>query len=64
LLPQDELCRLTVGRDRNRFRRAIDNNPDLVRAHRVRLCLDDSTEGKFYWGHEADVQEAARLRDM
>ena len=64
LLPEDELCRLTAGRDRSRFRRAIENNPDLARAHRVRLRLDDSTDGKFFWGHEIDIAEAVRLRDM
>lgn len=64
LMPEDELCRLTAGRDRSRFRRAIENNPDLARAHRVRLRLDDSTDGKFFWGHETDIAEAVRLRDM
>lgn len=64
LLPEDELCRMTAGRDRNRFRRAVENNPDLARKHRVRLRLDDSSEGKFYWGHESDIAEAVRLRDM
>jgi hypothetical protein len=64
LIPEDELCRLTAGRDRNRFRRAVENNPDLARQHRVRLRLDDSTDGKFYWGHETDIQEAVRLRDL
>lgn len=64
LLPEDELCRLTAGRDRTRFRRAVENNPELSRAHRVRLRLDDSTDGKYYWGHESDIAEAVRLRDM
>ena len=64
LLPEDELCRLTAGRDRSRFRRAVENNPELSRAHRVRLRLDDSSEGKFYWGHAEDIAEAIRLRDM
>jgi hypothetical protein len=64
LIPEDELCRLTAGRDRNRFRRAVENNPDLARQHRVRLRLDDSTDGKFYWGRESDIQEAVRLRDL
>lgn len=64
LLPEDELCRMTAGRDRNRFRRAVDNHPDLARAHRVKLRLDDATDGKYYWGRADDVQEAIRLRDM
>ena len=49
LLPEEELCRMTAGRDRNRFRRAVDNHPDLARAHRVKLRLDDATDGKYYW---------------
>jgi hypothetical protein len=64
LLPEDELCRLTSGRDRNRFRRAVENNPDLARTHRVKLRLDDSGDGKYYWGSEEDVAEATRLRDL
>ena len=64
LLPEEELCRMTAGRDRNRFRRAVDNHPDLARAHRVKLRLDDATDGKYYWGHSEDIQEALRLRDM
>jgi hypothetical protein len=64
LLPEEELCRMTAGRDRNRFRRAVDNHPDLARTHRVKLRLDDSSEGKYYWGRADDVAEALRLRDM
>jgi len=64
LVPEEELCRLTAGRDRNRFRRAVDNNPELARAHRIKLRLDESTEGKFFWGHAEDITEAARLRDL
>lgn len=64
LLPEDELCRVTAGKDRNRFRRAVDNNPDLARRHRVKLRLDESGDGKFYWGQAADVLAAIRLRDL
>lgn len=64
LMPEDDLCRLTAGRDRNRFRRAVENNADCFRAHRVRLRLDESTEGKWYWGQAPDVAEAIRIRDL
>lgn len=64
LLPEDELCRLTAGRDRNRFRRAVENNPEEFRAHRIRLRLDESTDGKWYWGRKDDVAEALRIRDL
>jgi hypothetical protein len=64
LLPEEELCRLTAGRDRNRFRRAIENNPDEFKMHRVRLRLDESTDGKWFWGRAADVAEAIRIRDL
>lgn len=64
LIPEDEMCRLTAGRDRNRFRRAVENNADVFRPHRVRLRLDDSSDGKWYWGRAADITEAARIRDL
>ena len=61
LLPEDELCRLTAGKDRNRFRRALDNNPQLPQSHRIKLRLDDAGEGRFYWGSAADIAEAKRI---
>jgi hypothetical protein len=64
LLQEDELCRVVCGRDRNRFRRAIDNNPDLARAHRIKLRLDESGDGKYFWGSAEDIAEATRLRDL
>lgn len=64
LLPEEEICRLTAGRDRNRFRRAVENNADEFRAHRIRLRLDESTDGKWYWGRKDDVAEALRIRDL
>lgn len=64
LIPEDEMCRLTAGRDRNRFRRAVENNADVFRPHRVRLRLDESTDGKWYWGRRDDIAEAMRIRDL
>jgi hypothetical protein len=61
LLPEDELCRLTAGKDRNRFRRALDNNPQLPQQHRIKLRLDDSGDGKFFWGSATDIAEAKRI---
>ena len=64
LMPEDELCRLTAGRDRNRFRRAVDNNPALPQTHRVKLRLDDSGDGKFFWGNAADISEARHIYEQ
>ena len=64
LILEDEMCRRTAGKDRNRFRRAVDNNAEFFRAHRVKLKLDDGGEGKFFWGQDADIAEAVRIRDL
>lgn len=62
ILPEEDLCRLTAGKDRNRFRRALDNNPELVKVHRIKMRLDDSSaDGKFYWGGAAEIAEARKL---
>jgi hypothetical protein len=61
ILPEEDLCRLTAGKDRNRFRRALDNNPELAKAHRIKMRLDDGGEGKFFWGGVSEIAEARRL---
>jgi len=64
LISENELCDRTAGKDRNRFRRAVENGGDELGAMRIRLRLDDASEGKWYWGHAADIAEATRIRDL
>jgi hypothetical protein len=61
LIVEAELCQRTTGMDRNRFRRTVENNPDAFRPLRIKLRLDDVTEGKWYWGKESDIAEAQRI---
>ena len=64
LIVEGELCLKAAGADRNRFRRCVENNAEEFKVLRVKLKLDDSSEGKFYWGHAADIAEAQRIRDL
>lgn len=64
LLEEGELCRRVAGTDRQRFRRTVENNPDAVRLHRIKLRLDEASEGKFFWGSAADIAEALRIKDL
>jgi hypothetical protein len=64
LLRESDLCQMTAGSDRNRFRRAVENNADRFREFRVKLRIDDSGDGTYYWGRREDVAEAVRMRDM
>lgn len=64
LIPEALMCERTSGRDRNRFRRTVENNADELTPFRVKLRLDDSSEGKWYWGRAEDVAEAVRIRDL
>jgi len=63
LLLETELCLRTSGQDRNRFRRTVENNEVEFKPLRVKLRLDDSTEGKWYWGHPKTIAEALKIRD-
>lgn len=64
LIIESELCIKAAGSDRNRFRRTVENNADEFRAYRVKLKLDDSSDGKWYWGNPEDIAEAQRIRDL
>ena len=64
LILEADLCKETAGTDRNRFRRTVENNADEFRSLRIKLKLDDSSEGKWYWGHPGDIAEAQRIRDL
>jgi len=64
LIAEAELCQRATGQDRNRFRRTVENNADEFRPYRIKLRLDESSEGKFYWGHPEDIAEAQRIRDL
>lgn len=61
LIIESELCAKTAGTDRNRFRRCLDNNAEEFQPLRIKLRLDDSSEGKFFWGHASDIAEAKRI---
>lgn len=64
LIVEAELCQRTAGTDRNRFRRCLDNCADELKALRIKLRLDDSTEGKWYWGRAADIEQAQRIVNL
>ena len=59
-IPEANLCERTAGKDRNRFRRTVENCGDEFRPLRVKARLDDDSEGKWLWGKARDV-EAARV---
>jgi hypothetical protein len=64
LVLEADLCQRAAGTDRNRFRRTVENNEARFGANRIKLRLDDSSDGRWYWGHADDVAEAARIRDL
>jgi hypothetical protein len=64
LIAEAEFCMRTAGKDRNRFRRACDNNAEEFRPYRIKLIIDDSGDGRFFWGRAEDVAEALRMRDL
>jgi hypothetical protein len=63
LISEDELRQRTAGKDRNRFRKVVDNNPELVRPLRIKISLGEDEEPRWYWGHKDDVAEAKAYRD-
>jgi hypothetical protein len=63
LMLETELCLRCSGQDRNRFRRTVENNESEFKQLRVKLRLDDSTDGKWYWGHPKTIAEALKIRD-
>ena len=63
LLLDEDMCRLTAGKDRNRFRKAVENNQEIFKPYRIKINLEHGGEGKFYWGHKDDVAEVVRLKD-
>ena len=64
LISQNDFCLRAAGTDKYRFNRTLENNPDEFRAFRIKLKIDDSGEGKWYWGGESDILEALRMRDI
>lgn len=64
MILEADLCQRTAGSDRNRFRRTVENNEERFRGNRIKLRLDDSSEGRWYWGHPEDISEAIRIRDL
>jgi len=63
LVAETELCFRAAGTDKNRFRRAVENNEDDFRAHRVRLQVEKG-EARWYWGSAKDVAQAEGMRDQ
>jgi len=64
LISQNDLCLRAAGTDKYRFNRTLENNPDEFRAFRIKLKIDDSGEGKWYWGAAEDIGEALKMRDL
>jgi hypothetical protein len=64
LISEVELCQRAAGTDKNRFRRTVENNEVEFRPLRIKLRLDDSTDGRWYWGAATDIAEAQRIRDL
>ena len=64
LIVETELCQRTAGTDRNRFRRTCENNADELKPLRIKLRLDDSTEGKWFWGKREDIAEAQKMVNL
>lgn len=61
LIVEAELCQRTAGSDRNRFRRTVENNQEEFKAFRIKLRLDESAEGKWFWGHVSDIEQAQKI---
>jgi len=64
LISEVELCQRAAGMDKNRFRRTVENNEAEFRLLRIKLRLDDSTDGRWYWGAMTDIAEAQKIRDL
>jgi len=64
LVVEADLCQRAAGTDRNRFRRTVENNNEEFKVLRIKLRLEDGSEGKWYWGHPDDIAEARRLREI
>jgi len=64
LVSEAELCLRSAGTDRNRFRRTVENNIEEFRPLRIKLKLDESGDGKWYWSDPETIAEAQRIRDI
>lgn len=64
LIIEADLCQKAAGTDRNRFRRTVENNNEEFKGLRIKLKLDDSSDGKWYWGHPDDITEAFRIKEL
>lgn len=64
LISESELCLRSAGTDRNRFRRTIENNAEEFRLFRIKLKLEESGDGKWYWSDAETITEAQRIRDV
>jgi hypothetical protein len=64
LISEAELCNRTAGTDKNRFRRTVENNPDIFNSLRIKLKLDVANDGKWFWGKADDIATALKIRDL
>jgi hypothetical protein len=64
LIGENDLAAKAAGNDRNRFRRTVENNADTFEPHRIKLRLDDSADGKYFWGGREDIATAKSMRDL
>lgn len=64
LISEAELCNRTSGTDKNRFRRTVENNPDIFNPLRIKLKLDAASDGKYFWGRASDIGAALKIRDL
>jgi hypothetical protein len=64
LLPESEFIQRTAGSDRNRFRRTVENNAEEFKPFRIKLRIDGSADGRWYWGRSFDIAKALLIRDQ
>jgi hypothetical protein len=63
VIPETELCQRAAGTDKNRFRRAVENNEAEFKPLRIKVRPKDSSEDRWYWGHPDDIATVLKIRD-
>jgi hypothetical protein len=64
LVEESEFCKRTAGSDRNRFRRTVENNPELFKRNRVKVRLKDGEEGRWWWGRDTDIDKVIAIMEQ
>jgi hypothetical protein len=62
-ISETELCQRAAGTDKNRFRRAVDNNEVEFKPLRIKIRPKDLSEDRWYWGHPDDIAKVLEMRD-